>query len=316
MTTAAVPHLAPEAAAFYRAQSLFSDPGDMVGLYADLPHGVGELATVVRNLMIHRVESGQWGIPVDEQRMHDDAETRYVDDILRLVAGRSTEPLTGSRPYGDRFVGICRDFTLLHVSLLRHLGIPARLRSGFADYFGTDGFHFDHVVTEYWDEGRGWLLADAQIHDPGHYALDFDPADIPRDRFLTAGRAWQLLRSGEADPRTFGLPPAGGDFTGRWFVAADIRLDLAALNKVETLLWDTWGSGATGGPGDGGADGFGADIGEDLLAVYDRAAALTAGDVPFAAARELFAGSDELRTPPTVTCHAPFNGRSQVTLRR
>ena len=316
MTTAAAAHLAPEAAAFYTSQSLFSDPGAMAGLYADLPRDAGALARVVRDLMIHRVESGQWDVPVDEHRMHNDAETRYIDDILRLIAGRSAEPLVNRRPYGERFVGICRDFTLLHVSLLRHLGIPARLRSGFADYFGSDGFHFDHVVTEYWDDTRGWLLADAQIHDPGHYTMDFDPADVPRDRFLTAGRAWQILRAGEADPRTFGLPPAGGEFTGRWFVAGDIRLDLAALNKVETLLWDVWGSGETGGPGDSGGDGSGPVMADDLLAVYDRAAAITAGDVPFAEARELFASSDELRTPPTVTCHAPFNGPSQVTLRR
>ena len=29
---------------------------------------------------------------------------------------------------------------------------------------------------------------------------------------------------------------------GEWFVAGNIRLDLAALNKVETLLWDIWGT--------------------------------------------------------------------------
>jgi len=309
MTTAAAPYLAPEAAAFYTEQSVFSDPGEMAGLYADLPRDVGELARVVRDVMIHRVEPGQWDLPVDEHRLHNDAETRYLDDILRLVAGRSTEPLVRSRPYADRFVGICRDFTLLHVSLLRHLGIPARLRSGFADYFGTDGFHYDHVVTEYWDDTRGWLLADAQIHDPGHYTMDFDPADVPRDRFLTAGRAWQVVRAGDADPATFGLPPADGEFTGQWFVAGDVRLDLAAINKVETLLWDVWGSReADGTPVD-------APWSDELLALYDEAARITAGDVPFATARELFATSDELRTPRTVTCYAPFNGSSRVTLR-
>lgn len=39
------------------------------------------------------------------------------------------------------------------------------------------------------------------------------------------------------------------------------------------------------------------------------------GAVDFTTARKLFAGDDTLRTPRTVTCYAPFNGPSQVTLR-
>ncbi|SEO18012.1 transglutaminase-like domain-containing protein [Actinacidiphila rubida] len=310
-TSAATPRLAPETAAFYTAQSTFSDPGEMAGLFADLPRDVGELGRIVRELMIHRVEPGFWDVPVDEQRMHDDAETRYVDDILRLITSRSGEPLSCPRPYGERFVGICRDFTLLHVSMLRHVGVPARLRSGFADYFGTDGFHYDHVVTEYWDDRRGWLLADAQILEPVRYPMDFDPLDIPRDRFLMAGRAWRAIRSGAADPATFGLPPAGSALTGLGFVAGNIRLDVAALNKVETLLWDVWGSSAS----ETAVEEAGRAIADDLLALYDQAALISSDDVPFEAARELFVTSDELRTPRTVTSLTLFNGSPRVTLR-
>lgn len=39
------------------------------------------------------------------------------------------------------------------------------------------------------------------------------------------------------------------------------------------------------------------------------------GDVSLAAARQLFAEDDTLRTPRTVTSYAPFNGPSLVTLR-
>ncbi|WP_200824058.1 transglutaminase domain-containing protein [Nonomuraea solani] len=38
-----------------------------------------------------------------------------------------------------------RDFALLYCSFLRHAGIPARVRIGFADHFGPDG---DHAVTD------------------------------------------------------------------------------------------------------------------------------------------------------------------------
>jgi hypothetical protein len=37
--------------------------------------------------------------------------------------------------------------------------------------------------------------------------------------------------------------------------------------------------------------------------------------VSFEAVRKLFAEDDVLRTPPTVTCYAPFNGPHLVTLR-
>jgi Transglutaminase-like superfamily len=297
--------LAPEIAEFYAAQSAVSDPGELVGWYADLPKDVGELARVVRDVMIHRVEGQQFGVPIAEDRIRDDAETRYVDDILRLVVSRDGAPLTARRDFADRFVGICRDFTLLHVSLLRHVGIPARLRSGFADYFGSDGFHFDHVVTEYWDEERGWLLADAQLADPERYSMPFDLTDVPRDRFLVAGQAWQAIRAGEADPKSFGLHLPDGEMIGEWFVAGNVRLDLSALNKVETLLWDVWGTGA-------GSD---AEMTDEIRVLYDRAAAVTSGEVPFAEARTLFATHDGLRTPSAVLSLATFNGPAQVTLR-
>jgi hypothetical protein len=295
--------LAPEAAEFYRTQSTASAPGALAELYRDLPDDPAALAAVVRHLMIHRVEGPLFGFAVAEDRLHDDAETRYVDDILRLIVERDDAPLTTPRPFERRFVGICRDFALLLCSLLRAKGVPARIRSGFADYFAKDGFHGDHVVTEYWDAERGWLLADAQLFD-GH-EVDFDPVDVPRDRFLVAGRAWQLIRSGEAEADRFGLLSPDVSMIGHWFVAGNIRLDLADLNKVEMLLWDIWGIGA-------GSDG---DMTEEIYDLYDMAARVADDEVAFEAARSLFAENAGLRTPATVLSLAPFNGPREVTLR-
>ncbi|MFI0898786.1 transglutaminase-like domain-containing protein [Streptomyces sp. NPDC020983] len=307
-----VPRLAPEVAAYYAAQSPTSDPGAYTGLLADLPRDAGALARVVRGLMIHRVEGGQWDIPIADDRMRDDAETRYIDDILALVAARDPAPLTTPRAWSDRFVGICRDFTLLHVALLRHVGIPARLRSGFATYFSDEGFHWDHVATEYWDDERGWLLADAQIADPGRYPYGFDPVDVPRDRFLVAGQAWQAIRAGDADPLRFGLDLEDTPMLGKRFVAGNIRYDLSALNKVETLLWDVWGEGSQVTP----ETFMDEELSEETCVLYDHAAAVTAGPDPdFAAVRELFTTDDRLRTPRTLRSLAPLRGPATVTLR-
>jgi hypothetical protein len=54
---------------------------------------------------------------------------------------------------------------------------------------------------------------------------------------------------------------------------------------------------------------------ESAREFYDRVAPVISGDVSFDAVRTLFAEDDILRTPPTVTCYAPFNGPSLVTLR-
>ncbi|MFD6284784.1 transglutaminase-like domain-containing protein [Streptomyces sp. NPDC060205] len=301
--------LAPDAAAFYAAQSAFSDPNELAPLYADLPRDPAQLARMARDLMIHRLEGELFGHVIPQDRLHDDAETRYLDDILRIIVERNSAPLMQRRAVRDRFVGVCRDFALLHCSFLRHAGVPSRIRSGFADYFGSDGFHFDHVVTEYWDSERGWLLADPELADPmvlDTWKVDFDPMDVPRDRFLVAGKAWQAIRAGEADPKSFGLhPPHEGPMSGAWFVAGNIRLDLAALNKVETLLWDIWGT-------EPDSDEKMTDTIRDL---YDQAALVACDHVPFDAARTLFTQNDGLRTPRTVLSMAPFNGPREVTLR-
>jgi hypothetical protein len=301
---------------FYVAQSTYSDPGALTSRYAGLPRDPAQLARITRDLIVHRLEADFYDHVHPTDRLHNDAETRYIDDILRVLVARNDAPFARRREVGDRFVGTCRDFSLLHCSFLRHVGVPARIRSGFADYFSensadrSDRFHSDHVVTEYWHDDRGWLLADSQLTDPvitDHWNIDFDPMDVPRDRFLVAGGAWQAIRTGGADPTAFGLhPPEEGPFWGERFVAGNIRLDLAALNKVETLLWDVW-SEDEGKPGE--------PLPEPSRLFYDRVAPVVGGEVSFEAVRKLFTGDDILRTPPTVTCYAPFNGPSQVTLR-
>jgi len=297
-----VTRLRPVESEFYVAQSLFSDPGELADRYEVLPDDPRELALVVRRLMIHRLEGDLFEVEIDEERLHHDAETRYVDEILKLIVERSDEPLTTPRAHADRFVGICRDFALLLCSFLRAKGIPARIRSGFADYFADDGFHCDHVVTEYWDVQHGWRLADAQVTEG--YAVEFDPMDVPRDRFLVAGKAWQRIRAGKADAKSFGL--VGGDLIGEWFVAGNIRLDLAAVNKVETLLWDIWGIGAGGDE----------DMTDEIYDLYDLAAQVADDHIIFAAARSLFTENVGLRTPATVLSLAPFTGPREVTLRK
>src|SRR5262249_24882929 len=69
--------------------------------------------------------------------------------------------------------------------------------------------------------------------------IDFDVHDIPRDRFLVAGVVWQRIRSGQVDPSQYGVAP-DDSFRGEWAIRNHLIYDLAALNKIELLLWDRW----------------------------------------------------------------------------
>ena len=191
--------LAPDQAAYYRTHSVFSDPGAQAHSYADLPTDPHELARIARDLMIHRGEGALFGHAIAADRLRDDAEARYVEEILRLITTRDGASLTQRREVRDRFVGVCRDFVLLYCSFLRHIGVPARMRVGFADYFGDQPQHGDHVVAEYRHPVRGWLMVDPQLADTtvaDAFRVDFDPMDVPRHRFLVAGSAWRAVRAG------------------------------------------------------------------------------------------------------------------------
>ena len=66
------------------------------------------------------------------------------------------------------------------------------------------------------------------------------PATVGPEQFLTAGHAWQAWRAGQLDADRCGLTSI--DEHGAFWIAGNLRLDLAALNKVEMLPWDVWDS--------------------------------------------------------------------------
>ena len=136
-----------------------------------------------------------------------------------------------------RSVGTCRDFALTLWGFLRATGTPARLRCGFASYFGEAWE--DHWVCEYWNSREGrWCLSDAQLDEVIKAAckITFDTSNVPRDLFLTAGEAWQRCRAGQGDPEKFGQD----DTRELWFMKVNVVRDSFAVNNQETSAWDRW----------------------------------------------------------------------------
>jgi len=200
-----------------------------------LPDDPQTLAAAVRNMLVHRDWAPSMGVEFPPERLADQ-HVRPVDEIIGRLLALRDGPLADPREPADRMVAVCRHFSVLHVALLRRLGVPARARAGFGGYFGPGWT--DHWITEWWD-GRRWVRHDAQIGTLARQALDldFDPADQPLGTFLTGAEAWQLCRAGR-DPDEFGI----FDMRGLWFVLANLLRDLAAINKVELLPWDSVGT--------------------------------------------------------------------------
>jgi hypothetical protein len=277
-------------------QSVFSDPGRPG--FGELPVDPRRLALLVRNLIIHRREGERFGHVITERRLREDAEARYVSEMTRILRERSDAPPTRGREPGERFVGTCRDFSLLLCSMLRATGTPARLRCGFATYL-VEGFHDDHWVTEYRSPDGGWRLVDAQVAY-GPYEVDFDPLDVPRNRFLVAGQAWRECRAGRRDPGTFGVAGLRG-IRGLWYVRGNVLRDLAALNGVEVLPWDCWGPEVLDD----------AALTEDDLARTDAVAAARTDDE----VRRLYR-DPRLTVPDEITSYTTYAGVRRVTLPR
>lgn len=221
----------------WAAHSPMSDPAGHAADLAAEPADVPALARIVQGVLVHLGWLDAYGL--DASRLAGISRTTLpVADRLADVLRRDPRPLHEPRVPADRSPGTCRDYALLLCALLRAKGVPARLRCGFAAYFGP-GWE-DHWVCEYRD-GATWRLADAQLDPPMRARLGaaFEPADVPRQAFLTAGEAWQACRAGRAAPETFGH---GDEGTGLWFVKVNVHRDHLALNGRETSAWDGWRS--------------------------------------------------------------------------
>jgi Transglutaminase-like superfamily len=256
-----------------------------------LPAGLAAQCAVVQGLLIHRdLAKMVYGAALSEQQ-RDDAHIRPLTEMFARIRTLDPSPLNVARAPERRMPAVCRHFTVMLCSILRAHGVPARARCGFGAYFNPPHYE-DHWVAEYWNAAESrWVLVDAQLDAALCNAMkpDFSPLDVPRDRFIIAGDAWQQCRSGRNSADLFGLSFIG--LRGMWFIAGNVIRDLAALNGMELLPWDAWGLM----PKDDG------EFSEEQRAQIDRVAALTlAGDEAFEEMRACYESDQRLRVPPVV----------------
>ena len=230
--------LSPSIATIYAQVGPLTDLSMYRAQLASLPATIADLCRVVQGVLIHVFWQGRDALPLTEERRQA-LYARPAAAKLAAILALDDRSLTVARPPERRLPATSRDYSLLLVALLRHQGIPARSRCGFATYFTPQRYE-DHWLVEYWhDEENRWVLVDPQMDEAQRAALNisFDTLDIPRVRFLSSGAAWQRCRSGMLDPALF----SNLEDRGMHAIRCTLIHDLAALNRVEMHPWDRWG---------------------------------------------------------------------------
>src|SRR5881296_2904531 len=130
---------------YYVAHGKISDPGERARLLSAMPSDPERVVSAVSALVLHRLFVAALDVPRTPER---------------------------------RFIGICRDYTLLACAVLRQHGVPARARVGFANYF-TPNFNEDHWVCEY-HGGDRWRLLDPELSERvrAYFKIPFTPSDV------------------------------------------------------------------------------------------------------------------------------------------
>lgn len=202
-----------------------------------LPDGISELCRIVQGVLIHLEWVSAYGVSAGDLACPS-RETLSLSDRLRQLADADARSLLIPRAAAARAGGTCRDFALMLCGLLRHQGIPARLRCGFAAYF-REAHWEDHWICEYWvQDERRWRRVDAQLDGvlADRLGIGFDPTDLPQDMFISAGDAWARCRGGSDDAESFGH----GRACGMWFIRVNVMRDHLVLNGAEVSAWDSW----------------------------------------------------------------------------
>ncbi len=270
---------------YYTRHGLMTDPGEYTPCLDGLPTDIQGLVKVVQGVMIHIFWAERYGLKLPDERQAE-VQLRAMPQKMKRLLELDNRPLMVARPLERKLVGNCRDHTVMLCSLLQHQGVPARARAGFGAYFMPNHYE-DHWVAEYWNASqRRWILVDAQLDAFQREKLNiaFDPLDVPRDQFITGGKAWLMCREQGANPHDFGI----FDMHGWAFVRGNLIRDFLALNKIELLPWDGWG----------GMEETDEDAATKDVAWMDDLAYLTlAGDEAFAAVRAAYEEDARLRVP-------------------
>lgn len=235
----------------FRRHSANTNPGKFARSYDALPTDLASTCQAVQSWLVHMFWIGEapYGvthaqIKASGRRMCEEFSLSTAEERLASIFALDERPLAEPRPADRRSMGCCRDYALMLTSVLRHRGIPARVRTGVALYFvAPDGYRIeDHYVTEHWNTAEGrWQLTDPQIDDLQRHAVGsgLNTLDLPEGVFLTGARLVEAIRDGRV-PETVGFPPVN---VGVTYGRNKLFADFAGLTGHELPVHAWWGLG-------------------------------------------------------------------------
>lgn len=210
---------------FYRQYSEYTDPGEYVYLYENLPDSLPELCNLIKSQFIHPyAELPRYRDQIPQERWNESINYPTVALILEGLVNLDSSGLTKERKLEDKLILGCRDYAILLASILKHRGIPARVRYGHADYI-MPGFHISHTLCEVWNkETNRWMLV-----DPGMGMIDFSP-----EKFDFSSELWLKMQNNEIDPNQYGIP---NRYTGLVSIVGKVCPDLASILGTEYTIY-------------------------------------------------------------------------------
>ncbi|MEJ2614596.1 MAG: transglutaminase-like domain-containing protein [Ignavibacteriaceae bacterium] len=215
----------PKILEFYTGYSYYTDPGEYVSMYKDLPDSLADLCKLIKSQLIHPVaDLPKYRDLIPPERSYEDLKYPTVKTILAGLKSYNPDGLIINRKPEQRLVVSCRYHAILLASILKYKGIPTRVRYGFASYL-YPGYHIYHVICEVWDKNeKRWILVDP----------DRQKIDLKSQQFEFAGNVWPKYRQGKVDPAKYGVPNWWGSNT----ILDAFCHDLAAVLGNEHIYFD------------------------------------------------------------------------------
>ena len=131
---------------FYCQYSSYTNPGKYEYLYENLPDSLPELCKLIKSQFIHPyAELPKYSEQIPKERWKEYIKYPTVKSILKGLHSYDSSGLVNNRKLEDRLILICRHNAILLASILKHRGIPTRVRAGYATYL-AQGFHVNHAI--------------------------------------------------------------------------------------------------------------------------------------------------------------------------